>query len=63
MAAPTASRYTLGGHIARSAFVTPAARARLARVLGYRSEVAADALDHFDADLGAHRTAARGERA
>ncbi len=38
---------------------TPVARARLARVLGYRSEVAAGALDQFDADLGAHRTAAR----
>lgn len=38
---------------------TTASRARLARVLGYRSAVAADALEAFDADLGAHRTAAR----
>ena len=35
------------------------ARARLARVLGYRSGVAADALERFDADLAAHRAAAR----
>ena len=35
------------------------ARSRLARVLGYRSGVAADALERFDADLAAHRAAAR----
>ena len=35
------------------------ARGRLARILGYRSGVAADAVEAFDADLGAHRTDAR----
>ncbi len=35
------------------------ARSRLARVLGYRSGVAADAVEAFDADLGTHRTIAR----
>jgi glutamate-ammonia-ligase adenylyltransferase len=35
------------------------ARTRLARVLGYRGEVATDALEAFDADLAAHRAAAR----
>jgi glutamate-ammonia-ligase adenylyltransferase len=36
-----------------------AARGRLARILGYRSGVAADALEAFDADLAAHRSSAR----
>jgi glutamate-ammonia-ligase adenylyltransferase len=35
------------------------ARGRLARVLGYRSDVAADAREALDADLAAHRAAAR----
>ncbi|MET0912660.1 MAG: bifunctional [glutamine synthetase] adenylyltransferase/[glutamine synthetase]-adenylyl-L-tyrosine phosphorylase [Acidimicrobiales bacterium] len=35
------------------------ARSRLARILGYRSGVAADARERFDADLAAHRVAAR----
>jgi glutamate-ammonia-ligase adenylyltransferase len=35
------------------------ARGRLARVLGYRSDVALDAREALDADLAAHRTAAR----
>ncbi len=34
-------------------------RARLARILGYRSAVAADAVEQFDAGLSAHRAAAR----
>lgn len=34
-------------------------RAQLARILGYRSEVTVDAVEHFDADLAAHRAAAR----
>jgi glutamate-ammonia-ligase adenylyltransferase len=35
------------------------ARARLARILGYRSDVTADAVEALDADLAAHRVAAR----
>jgi glutamate-ammonia-ligase adenylyltransferase len=35
------------------------ARSRLARVLGYRSDVSADAREALDADLAAHRLAAR----